>query len=159
MVNDRIGTTQIAGLLDSIGLRQYQISADGGGVLTGWRDDSGDTYQFVIIPVAGSSSLLLVVQRVLMAPPDEFSLEQLGSLLIAALAFNRRHLLGAWAYDNQHGEITFQLAVPVDDGVLTEATLRHCVAAVMQTVGHEAPRLRAVLDGSRTPRQVLDSGS
>ena len=128
-----------------------------GVVMTGWRGLGDEGHPLVIDPIVEKGALLFKAIRVAQAPPDDTAADRLNGLLLAMSALNFKYILGGWAYDPRDGEVAFKVGMPVDSDDLDYKDFEHCLNVVVMAVEADGPSLKAVLDGSKTAQEILES--
>jgi hypothetical protein len=159
MFGNQVTTRLIEQYLDRHGWKFHQsvseASEQQGMVMTGWAGANGDTHTMVIDPIIETHALSFRVRRVASAPMDSTAADRLSGLLTLIGYFNYQLILGGWAYDPHDGEVTFTLGIPIDDGKLSFEQFEHCLRVAIVAVETDGGTLRSLVDGSRTPADVL----
>ena len=122
-----------------------------------WKGLTGEPHMLVIDPIAEKNVLIFTVREIVRAPQDGTPADRLKGLLLAMVAANFRTILGAWAYDPRDGEVVFKFAIPTHGDAYEYEDFDHCMAVVQLGIEVEVPKLRAILDGTKTVREILDA--
>lgn len=120
-----------------------------------WKGLSGESHMLLIDPIEEKSILIFRVPMIVKAPPDETPADRLNGLLLAISAINYNTILGAWAYDPRDGEVVFKFAIPTHGNAFEYEDFEHCMVVVQLTLEVEVPKLRAILDGTKTAREII----
>lgn len=147
--------------LERFGWEQYMAVPEPkekeGVVLTGWAGLGDEGHRLAIDPIVEKGMLLFKAHRVLEAPPDETPADRLNGLLLVLGALNYKHVMGGFAYDPRDGEVAFKLGMPVYSDDLEYEDFEHCLKAVIAAVEVDGPKLKAIVDGTKTPPEILSA--
>lgn len=128
-----------------------------GALVAPWRGMTGEPHMLVIDPIAEKNVLIFTVREIVRARQDETPADRLRDLWLALVAANFRTILGAWAYDPRDGEVVFKFAIPTHGDAYEYEDFEHCMAVVQLGMEVEVPKLKAILDGTRTVREILEA--
>jgi len=127
-----------------------------GMVITGWQGASGQGHTLFIDPDVERRSLIFHAHNIAEAPPDSTPAERLSGVLIAMGALNYELVLGKWSYDPRDGEVVFRLGIPIDRGDLHYDDFEHVLRCVIAAVEGDGPKLKAIVDGTKTAQEVIE---
>lgn len=150
-------TTELIGkYLKKFGWEKFQQLPEPGEkegmILTGW-----DGHAMFIDPWVEKGTLKMTVRSVLKAPPDATAADHLNGLLLALSVLNYKMIIGSWGFDPSDGEVVFKVALPIDSGKLEYEDFQHVLLVVVMSVEAEGRALGAILDGTKTAQEVIDS--
>ncbi len=161
MFKNEVTVDLIKTYLEKFGWKQYRDVPEPdepeGVVMTGWQSLGGEGHPLIIDPIVQKGALLFRAGQVLKAPPDETPAERLNGLLLALAALNYTYILGGFAYDPGDGEVVFKLGIPVDSNDLAYEHFEHCMRVVGLAVESDGPKLKAIVEGTKTAQEVLAS--
>ncbi len=161
MLKSEVTVDLIEKYLDQFGWKLHQDIPEKdekeGVVMTGWHSPTGEGHPLIMDPMVEKGSLTFRAAQVLKAPPDETPAERLNGLLLTMLALNYKYILGGFAYDPRDGEVVFKLGIPVDSDDLEYEDFEHCLRVVIGAVEGDAPKLKAILEGTKTAQELVQA--
>ena len=122
-----------------------------------WKGLSGESHMLLIDPIEEKNVLIFRVPMIVKAPPEETPAARLNGLLLALGALNYNTIIGAWGYDPRDGEVVFKFAIPTHGDAFEYEDFEHCLTVVQLTLEVEVPKLRAILDGTKTGRDIVEA--
>jgi hypothetical protein len=122
-----------------------------------WKGLSGDSHMLLIDPIEEKNVLIFRVPMIVKAPAEETPAARLNGLLLALAALNYNTIMGAWAYDPRDGEVVFKFAIPTHGNAYEYEDFEHCMTVVQLTLEVEIPKLKAILDGTKTGRDIAEA--
>lgn len=160
MPKKRVSTDLIEKYLDRHGWSKHTAIDERnervGLVRTGWSSPvSPDGHGMIIDPIVEKGMLAFSVQRIASAPIDSTASDRLSALLLVIAAINYKLIMGGFAYDPTDGEVVFKLGIPIASDDLRFEDFERCLSVVTMAVDAHADDLRGIIDGTKTPQDVL----